>query len=125
MALQTLAQALQEQHEAAVIRQAEMIRDWRAGPERTKQAETYVRSVLWEQSIGRVGQATQYRVYSILSFVMPADAAIQGEPLPVARLESEADWERAYHEQLEQRSCPECGDGMCPVEEPRFSSQSR
>jgi hypothetical protein len=115
MALPTLAQALQEQHETTVIRQAETIRDWRPGPERTKQAETHVRTVLWEQSIGRISQATQYRVYSILSFVMPDDAPIQGESAPVAKLESEADWERAYREQLEQRSCPECGDGVCPT----------
>ena len=124
MAVQTLAQALQNQHEATVIRQAETIRDWRPGPERTAQAEMHVRSVLWEQCRGRISQAVQHRVYSVLSFVMPDDAALTVENAPLDELQREAAWERAYYEQLEQRSCPECGDGICPVEEPRFPRQS-
>lgn len=124
MNFETLAQALQVQYEATVIRQAEIIRNWRTGPERNAEAETHVRSVLWEQSRGRISQAVQHRIYSILSFVMPADAAFASEPTPLDQLEREAEWERAYQAQLQQRSCPECGDGICPVGEPRFPRQS-
>lgn len=97
-----------------MIRQAETIRNWRPGMERIEQAEIHVRSVLWEQSIGRVGQATRYRVYSILNFVMPDDAAPAHDQTPLETLERDATWERAYYQQIERRSCPECGDGICP-----------
>lgn len=124
MTFETLVQALQDEHEATVIRQAEIINNWRTGPERTAEAETHVRSVLWEQGRGRISQAVQHRVYSILSFVMPDDAAFANEPTPLHEPEREAEWERAYHEQLQQRSCLECGDGVCPTSEPLFPLQS-
>ena len=113
----TLSQALREQHEATMIRQAEIIRDWRMSRERHEQAMIHVRSALWERGFGRISDETQSRVYSILSFVMPDDAAFANEPTPLAELEKEGDIEAAYYEQLDQQSCPECGDGICPVED--------
>jgi hypothetical protein len=115
---ESLTQVLQAQHERAMIRQAETIRDWPIARERQEQAEIHVRSALWERGLGRISDDTQYRVYSILCFAMPNDAAIDNEPTPLAELEPETDIEAAYYEQLERQSCPECGDGICPVEEP-------
>lgn len=114
---ESLAQVLQAQHERAMIRQAETIRDWPIALERQEQAEIQVRSALWERGWGRISDETQYRVYSILSFVMPNDAAFDNGPMPLAELEPETEIEAAYYEQLERQRCPECGDGICPVED--------
>jgi hypothetical protein len=122
MPSESLAQALQAQHERAIIRQAETIRDWSISRERREQAEIHIRSALWERGLGRISDETQYRVYSILSFVMPRDAAFENEVAPLAELEPEPDIEAAYYEQLDRQSCPECGDGICPVEEPDLSA---
>lgn len=116
----TLSQVLGNQYERLLIRQAETIRDWPAGRERTEQAEIHIRTALLDQIRRQISQATQSRVYSILNFVMPADAAYNGEPTPLAELAREAEWETAYHDQLERQSCPECGDGLCPVEDDGF-----
>ncbi len=117
MSPHTLSQALQAQHEAAMIRQAEIIRDWPIIRDRHEQAMIHVRQTLWERGLGRISDETQYRVYSILSFVMPDDAAFDDEPVPLAELEREAAVETAFYEQLAQRGCPECGDGICPVDD--------
>lgn len=113
---ESLAQVLQAQCERAMIRQAETIRDWSIAHERQEQAEIHVRSALRERGLGRISDETQYCVYSILSFAMPNDAAVETVPEPLAELEPETDIEVAYYEQLERQSCPECGDGICPVE---------
>lgn len=113
----TLTQALREQHEATMIRQAETICQWPVGRDRHEQAMIHVRSALWERGLGRISDESLYRVYSILSFAMPDDAAFENEPTPLAELEKEADIETAYYEQLERQSCSECGDGLCPVED--------
>lgn len=115
----TLAQALRNELEASIVRQSETIRDWPPGQERDGQAAIHVRLALWEQGRGRISSATQRRIYSILSFVMPEDVPSKDEPAPLAELEREADVEAAYYEQLKRQSCPECGDGVCPAEEIR------
>lgn len=114
----SLKEALQAQHEAALIRQAEMIRNWPIPLERQEEAEIHVRQALWERGLGRISDQTQYRVYSILSFVMPDDGALADEATPFPELQKESDMEAAFYEQLERQSCPECGDGLCPVDEP-------
>jgi hypothetical protein len=114
---QTLREALQAQHEAALIRQAETIQRWPIPRERLEQAEVHVRLALWERGLGRISDQTQYRVYSILNFVMPNGECADGGVIPIEELQREADWEAAYFEQLERQSCPECGDGLCPGED--------
>jgi hypothetical protein len=113
----TLAQALRDEHEAAMIRQAEIICRWPIGRERHEQAMILVRAALWERGLGRITDATQYRIYSILNFAMPEEATLEGDPMPLAELEREAEIETAFYQQLDRQSCPECGDGICPVEE--------
>lgn len=113
----TLAQALREHHEEAMIRQAETIREWPVGHERHEQAMIHVRSALWEQGMGLISEETQYRIYSMLSFTMPDEATFENEPTPLPELERETDIEAAYYEQLERQGCAECGDGICPVED--------
>jgi len=110
----SLSQALRQEHELTLVRQAELIRDWPPEPQRCEQAEIHVRLALWEQGIGRISRTAQHRVYSILSFVMPDDAEFPDEKAPLNQLDRETDVEAAYHKQLERRSCPECGDGLCP-----------
>ena len=119
----SLAQALREAHERTLVGQAELIRDWPQESERVAQAEIYVRLALWEQGIGRISQAAQHRVYSILSFAMPHDAAFSSETTPLAELGREPDVEAAYYEQLSRQSCPECGDGFCPADDVRSASR--
>lgn len=113
----SLRQVLDQQYANLMFRQAESIRDWHSGKERHEQAEIHVRLALWEQGMGRITLDTQCRIYSILSFVMPGDAAFEDESTPLEELEREAAWETAYHEQLERRSCPECGDENCSARE--------
>jgi hypothetical protein len=113
-----LIHVLGRQYEELLIRQAETIRDWPPGRERTEYAEIHVRTALLDQICRQVSQATLNRIYSILSFVMPDDGTFDGEPMPLAELERESEWEAAYHEQIKRRSCPECGDGTCPTDEP-------
>ena len=125
MSPESLTQVLQAQHERAMIRQAETIRDWPIARERQEQAEIQVRSALWERGLGRISDETQYRVYSILSFAMPNDDPVENGPAPLAELEPETDIETAYYEQLERQSCPECGDGICPVDEPGIPPQTQ
>lgn len=115
----TLSQALRQRHEAALIEQAETIHRWPIGRERHEQAIIHIRSTLWERGLGRISDETQYRVYSILNFALPDEAAFENEPAPLPELEPETDIEAAYYEQLERQSCPECGDGICPVEDSR------
>lgn len=119
----SLAQALRQEHELALVRQAELRRDWPQEPQRREQAEIHVRLALWEQGIGRISQAAQHRVYTVLSFVMPDAAALPDEQTPLAELVRETDVEAVYYEQLERQSCPECGDGFCPADEIRPVSQ--
>ena len=117
MTAANLREALRELHADALIRQAETIRDWPAGRERHEQAEIHVRFALWENTMGRISQATQSRVFSLLHIALPDAADFTDEATPLEVLEREAEWEQAYHEQLERQSCPECGDGACPVDE--------
>jgi hypothetical protein len=100
-----------------LIAQAETIRGWPPGDERHELAENHVRLAIWERGLGRITDDAQHRIYSLLSFVMPDDDAFNGESVPLAELEQETTWVAAYHEQLEQRTCPECGDGKCQVED--------
>lgn len=125
MTPESLAQVLQMQHERAMVRQAETIRDWPIARERQEQAEIHVRSALWERGLGRISDETQYRVYSILCFAMPNDAAVDNAPSPLSELELETDIEAAFYEQIDRQSCPECGDGICPVEEPGISPSTQ
>ena len=112
-----LSQTLGNQYEQLLVRQAETIRDWPVGRERTEQAQVHVRTALLDQMRRQVSQATLTRCYSILSFVMPKAAAHEGESTPLPELEREADIETTYYQQLERQSCPECGDGVCPAHE--------
>lgn len=100
-----------------MIRQAQSIHDWPISRERQEQAEIHVRLALWERGLGRISGDTQFRIYSILNFVMPGDSTVDDERLPLEELEREAAWETAYHEQLQRQTCPECGDGICPADE--------
>lgn len=111
----TLAEALRSQHEEDMIRRAELIRDWQPGDERNDLAMMHVRQALHECP-RHIDDKTRYRIYSILNFVMPDDSWHQGEQVPDEVLEEQAAWEIEYQKQLEQRSCPECGDGVCPVD---------
>jgi hypothetical protein len=117
MTSMSLSEAVQAQHEATLIRQAETIRDWPITRERQEVAEIHIRMTLWERGLDRISDETQHRVYSILSFAMPVETAYAERSTSLAELEKEPNIEAAYYEQLDRLSCLECGDGLCPVEE--------
>lgn len=111
-----LGEALRQLHADAMIGQAEFIGSWPDENERNEEAMNHVRLALWEQEMGRITELIKYRIYSTLSFVMPVDDAFQEGPTSLETLEREAEWELAYHAQLDRRGCSECGDGICPEE---------
>ena len=55
-------------------RAAEAIRDWPAGPERIDQAMRHIREAMYLCTIGKLSQAEESRIFSILAFAMPEDA---------------------------------------------------
>lgn len=111
----SLAAELAAERTASLIRQATIVRDWPDGPDRAEQAKKLIRAALVEWATGRISQETESQIYTILNFAMPDGTAYQDGSRPLAEPEREAEWEAAYHEQLEYRSCPECGDGICPA----------
>jgi hypothetical protein len=106
-----LQEALRDLHADAMIRQAQIIHDWPAGPERDEHAATHVRFALWEQNMGRITDETKQAIFSTLCFALPAVTDFTDGSTPLETLEREADWELAYHDQLDRQQCPECGDG--------------
>jgi hypothetical protein len=121
----SLAQAIQSQREATLLHQAETIRDWPSMHERQQQAEIHVRMALSERRLGRISEQVQQKVYSILNFALLNKATYMDVSMPLPELESERDIEAAYYQQLERRSCPECGDGICPVDDERRTNNDQ
>ena len=74
----SLKSILRQSYLEFVISQAESIRDFHDSDERTQLAETHVREAMIMQQLGRITQDDTYRIFSILSFVMPSDAEIEG-----------------------------------------------
>src|ERR1051326_7751438 len=113
---ETLTARLHTLHVTHLLMAAEMIRAAPESIERTSQAIRHVREAMYFCTIKKISQAEESQVFSILSFAMPPPAVVENEPIPDRILDQAADDEAAYNEQLERRSCPECGDGMCPTD---------
>lgn len=114
-----LALVLQRQHEAALQAQAATISGWPASRERTDEALAHARRALWERQMGRIGDATLQAIYELLRFAIPAASEYGVAARPLPELQRESTLEAAYFEQLARQSCPECGDGLCPSDDPR------
>ncbi len=71
--LDSLANALHRHQVEALIAEADLIRDWPEGSDRTDQAIVLIREAMVRCATGRITQADESRVFSILSFAMPAD----------------------------------------------------
>jgi hypothetical protein len=111
---ETLAGRLHALHAEHVVRSAEIIRDWPDTLERLDQAIIYIREAMYLCTVNRISYVEESRIFSILSFAMPTHATVENEPNVLNQPDA---YEAAYNEQLERRSCPECGDGICPVDE--------
>ena len=77
-----LSHLLRKQRSDALLRQAEAIRDYPDCEERIQEAETHVREAMLQRALGNLSDAERYRIFSILSFVMPSDAPGENEPPP-------------------------------------------
>ena len=75
-----LAVRLHAQHVEHLVRSAEAIRDWPAGSERLDQAMRHIREAMYLCTIGKLNQAEESQLFSILSFAMPASDARFDEP---------------------------------------------
>ncbi len=82
---ESLAAILRTQRAEALISQAKLIRDYPESPERTREAERHVREALVQRALGNVTAQEEYRIFSLLSFVMPSDAAEDEERAPIAQ----------------------------------------
>jgi hypothetical protein len=82
-----LGSILRQMRADCLIREAETIRDWPNGEERTEYAARHLREARLHNVLGSLTEREQYRIYSILSFAMPADAPRHGERPPDDGLE--------------------------------------
>lgn len=98
-----LEQALAAERSRSLLRQAWVVRDAADGPERARAAQDLIREAFVACATGRITLETESMIYTVLSFAMPEEP-----PSP------DAGPQAAYAQQLERRSCPECGDGHCP-----------
>jgi hypothetical protein len=80
---ESLGDTLRRMQVQSLTREAETIRDYRPGPERDKAAWKYLRQTRLDRMVGKITQEQEFRIFSILSFAMPADAPAVGESAPV------------------------------------------
>ena len=100
----SLSAALAQERSDSLLKQARIVRDWKDEPQRAEQAKSLIRQALVEWATGRISQEIEAKLYCVLSFAMPESNDTRVET-----------YEAAHRQQMEQRSCPECGDGQCPV----------
>ena len=72
-----LSGRLRQRRADALSSDAEVIRDWQKGTERTEQAEMMIREAMYRRTIGRITHAEESRVFSILAFAMPSNAFVE------------------------------------------------
>jgi hypothetical protein len=70
---ESLESRLRALHVEHLIRSAEAIRNWPTNRERFDLAVQYVREAMYLCTIGKITQAEESRVLSILDFAMPYD----------------------------------------------------
>jgi hypothetical protein len=63
----------------SLIREAKTIREYRPGRERDDAAWKYLRQTRLDRMVGKITQEQEFRIFSIFSFAMPADAPAVGE----------------------------------------------
>ena len=79
---ESLAKVLHDHRVDALIAEAEFIRDWPDSSERIEEATVLIREAMLRCTTGRISHAEESRVFSILSFAMPANYYVEGEPSP-------------------------------------------
>jgi hypothetical protein len=67
----------------SLTREAETIRDYRPGTKRDEAAWKYLRQTRLDRMVGKITHEQEFRIFSILSFAMPADAPAVGESAPL------------------------------------------
>jgi hypothetical protein len=108
-----LGRILRQMRADCMIREAETIRDWPEGQERFEFALSHLREARLQNLLGNVTEREQYRIYSILSFAMPADAPAFDEA-PPAHVDAEppAEMQQTPPEELTcQLGCEACDAG--------------
>ncbi len=78
----SLAKVLHGHRVDALISEAQLIRDWPESPERIEEATMLIREAMLRCTTGHISHAEESRVFSILSFAMPANYYVEGEPSP-------------------------------------------
>ena len=77
-----LAGILRQMRAKCLIRQAETIRDYPPGDERTQAAKSHVRQMMLQRTLVNISQQEEFRILSILHFVMLSDAPFENERPP-------------------------------------------
>lgn len=77
-----LANVLRQKRAEALLDQAELVRRWPDATDRIEHARQLVREAMYLRGLGRITQAEESQVFTLLSFVMPADACNPEEPHP-------------------------------------------
>jgi hypothetical protein len=68
-----LVSILRQMRADCMTSEAEAIRDWPEGEDRTYNAMRHLREARLQNVLGNLTEQEQYRIYSILSFAMPND----------------------------------------------------
>ncbi len=77
-----LGAILRQMRADGLISEAETICRWPDGRDRTQYAMRHLRETRLQNVLGNLTEHEQYRIYSILSFAMPADACQEDESPP-------------------------------------------
>jgi hypothetical protein len=77
-----LAGILRRMRAESLIRQAETIRDYPPGDERTHAAESHVRETMLQRTLANITRQEEYQIFSILHFLMPSDAPFENDRPP-------------------------------------------
>ena len=75
----TLSATLRQHRIESLVTQAEIVRDWEEGSERTEQATILIHEVMRAHMLGQMGYDVQTKLFSMLSFAMPSDYYVEQE----------------------------------------------
>jgi hypothetical protein len=82
---ETLSERLRRLRVQTLIREAEIIRDFPAGPERTKEAHSLIYTVMYQSALGRLTSGEKQQILGMVDFARQRHEPAGQEALPRIR----------------------------------------